>query len=75
MCSPTQETNISSDMCSPTWETHIPSDMSSPTQETHIPSDIPVDVYARLSAECSVEGLERSIIKVVWCQRGIFITI
>ena len=26
---------------------------------------IPVDAYARLSAECSVEGLERSIIKVV----------
>ena len=34
-------------------------------------SYIPVDVYARLSAECSIEGLERSIIKVVWCQREI----
>ena len=29
---------------------------------------IPVDAYARLSAKCSIEGLERSIIKVVWCQ-------
>ena len=39
---------------------------------------IPVDAYARLSAECSIEGLERSVIKDVWCQRemwlGIFIT-
>ena len=32
---------------------------------------IPVDAYARLSAECSIEGPERSIIKVVWCQREI----
>ena len=32
---------------------------------------IPVDAYARLSAECSIEGSERSIIKVVWCQREI----
>ena len=36
------------------------------------------DAYARLSAECSIEGLGRSIIKVVWCQLeiilGIFIT-
>ena len=31
-------------------------------------SYIPVDVYTRLSAECSIEGLERGIIKVVWCQ-------
>ena len=41
-------------------------------------SYIPVDAYARLSAECSIAGLERSIIKVVWCQLeirlGIFIT-
>ena len=28
----------------------------------------PVDMYARPSAECSIEGLERSIIKVVRCQ-------
>ena len=35
--------------------------------------NLPVDtyMYARLSAECSIEGLERSIIKVIWCQREI----
>ena len=32
---------------------------------------MPVDAYARLSAECSTEGLERSVIKDVWCQREI----
>ena len=36
---------------------------------------IPVDAYARLSAEWSIEGLERSIIKVVWCQREIWLGI
>ena len=39
---------------------------------------IPVDAYAQLSAECSIEGLEHRIVKVAWCQReirlGIFIT-
>ena len=39
---------------------------------------VPVDVYAQLSAECSIEGLEHRIVKVAWCQReirlGIFIT-
>jgi len=34
--------------------------------------NIPVDAYAQLSAECSIEGLKRSIIKVVWCQRDRF---
>ena len=33
--------------------------------------NLPVDAYARLSAECSIEGLEHSIIKAVWCQREI----
>ena len=33
--------------------------------------DIPVDRYAHLSAECSIEGLERSIIQFIWCQHEI----
>ena len=39
---------------------------------------IPVDAYAQLLAECSIEGQEHRIVKVAWCQRdirlGIFIT-
>ena len=31
----------------------------------------PVDAYARLSAGCSIEGLERSAIKDLWCQHEI----
>ena len=46
--------------------------------EIYIYIYIPVDAYAQLSAECSIEGLEHRIVKVAWCQReirlGIFIT-
>ena len=69
MCFPSRGTHNTRDMCFPRGEhitlgicvsqeggTHNTRDMCFPRGETHNTRDIPVDAYARLSAECSINN-------------------
>ena len=56
MCFPRGVTHNTRDMCFPGRGIHNTRDMCFPRGETHNTRDIPVDAYARLSAECSINN-------------------
>ena len=54
MCFAGRGAHNTRDMCFPGRGIHNTRDMCFPRGETHNTRDIPVDAYARLSAECSI---------------------